>query len=176
MTWTEGLIHVAMRTFLEQDGWVLIAGEFPGGSDHTLYPLCIVDPTVARDDSPDPRRHSLGEMIPDLVALRGADLLFAEAKPRYSQADKDKLESLLHTRFADLATALETFSRERSFPELLPLERLTYRPVLVFPAGSKAPPVSSGFSYLLVQSRTSAVWRGDLAPTGRQSDQPSQGS
>ena len=80
MKWTEGHIHVVMRDVLRQKGWTLVAGEFPGGSDHELYPLNVVDPVVARDASPDPRRHSLGELIPDLVALRGANLFVGEAK------------------------------------------------------------------------------------------------
>jgi len=60
MKWTEGHIHLAMRQILIAQGWSLIAGELPGGSDHDLYPLNVVDPALARDRSPDPRRHSLG--------------------------------------------------------------------------------------------------------------------
>jgi len=59
MTWTEGHVHVAMRRVPRGQGWLLVAGEFPGGSDHELYPPNVVDPMVAKDDSPDPRRHSL---------------------------------------------------------------------------------------------------------------------
>ena len=35
-------------------GWRLIAGQYPGGSDDELPALNIVDPTVARDNSPIP--------------------------------------------------------------------------------------------------------------------------
>ena len=38
MRWTEGFIHERMRDFLRQQGWVLVAGEYPGGTDHELLP------------------------------------------------------------------------------------------------------------------------------------------
>lgn len=69
MRWTEGHIHIVMRKFLKSNHWLLIAGDYPGGSDHELFPLNVVDPAVARDHSPDPSRHSLGKIVPDLVAL-----------------------------------------------------------------------------------------------------------
>src|SRR5260370_16835366 len=97
LKWTEGHIHLAMRSFLTSQNWTLVAGEFPGGSDHDLYPLNVVDPTIARDRSPDPRRHSFGELIPDLVALRGRDLFIGEAKLRYDPKNPQQLETLVTT-------------------------------------------------------------------------------
>ena len=117
-----------MRRVLKQKGWKLIAGEYPGGSDHELYPLNVIDPTVARDRSPDPRRHSLGELIPDLVAIRNRDLLIAEAKVSYNIPDLEKLQYLIGERRSDLMIALEKFSKERSYPELLPLKSLKLHP------------------------------------------------
>ena len=58
----ESFVHVAMREYLKKKGWLLIAGEYPNGSDDELNVLSISDPSVARDNSPDPRRHSIGEM------------------------------------------------------------------------------------------------------------------
>ena len=84
-----------MRQVLKGLGWSLIAGEYPGGSNHELYPLNVVDPVVARDRSPDPRRHSFGELIPDLVALLGRELLIGEAKVKYDDGDRQKLEELI---------------------------------------------------------------------------------
>jgi hypothetical protein len=95
----------------------------------------IVDPTVARDFSPDPRRHSLDKFVPDIVALRGDTLLIVEAKPDYSESDYEKLERLLAERRDDLHLALRTFGRERGFPELLQPELLSVRPALAFGAG-----------------------------------------
>jgi hypothetical protein len=162
--WTEGLIHVAMRLIVSSNGWVLIAGEYPGGSDHDLYPLNVVDPVIARDRSPDPRRHSLGELIPDLVALRGRELLIAEAKVRYDERDREKLSDLVTVHQERLRRALKTFGRERGFPQLDPVETLVLRPTLVFSSNSKAPPPSPGMSYLRINSVDNGVFEGALRP------------
>jgi len=163
MRWTEGHIHLAMRRVLVDQGWLLVAGEFPGGSDHELYPLNVVDPTVARDGSPDPRRHSLGELIPDLVALRGRELFIGEAKTQYSEADRVKLERLVTERRLDLIRALLTFAKERHFPQILPVEDLLLRPTLVFPAGATAPEPPIGiWSYLRIQGLNQGFFEGAL--------------
>lgn len=97
----ESYIHVAMRQYLKDNGWLLIAGEFPGGTDDELNVLSIFDPKVARDNSPSPRQHSIGEIIPDLVAYKDGVILIIEAKPRYSKSDKEKLEDLLTDKKTD---------------------------------------------------------------------------
>ena len=163
MRWSEGLIHLCMRDFLSRHGWQLVAGEYPGGSDHQLYALNVVDPAVARDESPDPRRHSLGELIPDLVALRFRDLFIGEAKLYYDDGDRAKLAHLLDERRDHLLVALQTFALERGVPELLPVETLVIHPVLVFRSDSDAPSLPTGFSYLRVDSRHEAYLEGMLA-------------
>lgn len=160
MKWTEGRVHVAMRSFLRSTGWHLIAGEYPGGSDHDLYPLNVVDPAVARDRSPDPRRHSKGELIPDLVALKERDLLVIEAKPNYNEADREKLAHLLSVRREDFLAALEKFAVERRFEVLLPVHTLLIRPVLAFAHSARAPAPSLGLSYLRVVDRSEAFFEG----------------
>jgi hypothetical protein len=162
MKWTEGRIHVAMRRYLKQQGWLLIAGEYPGGSDHELYPLNVVDPTLARDNSPDPRRHSAGELIPDIVALNGPNLLIGEAKIRYNQNDRVKLDVLLTQRRADFLSSLRKFALERHFPQLLPVEQLSLHPVLVFLAGTEAPNPVGAFSHLRIVSSVEAFFEGQL--------------
>lgn len=162
MNWTEGDVHVAMRSFLKSCGWNLVAGEFPGGSDHELYPLNVVDPELARDQSPDPRRHSLGELIPDLVALKNDEMLLIEAKVGYSQSDKLKLMEMLTERKHHLIQALEKFAKDRGFNELLPVERLNFYPVLAFCDGAEAPPVEHKFSYLRITDRKSGYFEGQL--------------
>jgi hypothetical protein len=127
---------------------MLLAGEYPGGSDHELYPLNVTDPTVARDNSPDPRRHSTGELIPDIVALKGRALLLGEAKVHYSDADRVKLETLTGDRVGDLEAALEKFSIERGFPHVMPFQTLVSLPVLVFTTQRPAPARPQHFSYL----------------------------
>jgi hypothetical protein len=161
--WTEGLIHLAMRNVLGVRGWTLVAGEYPGGSDHDLYPLNVVCPTLARDESPDPRRHSLGEVIPDLVALRGRALLIAEAKVRYSEADRRKLTRLLGERRGDLLAALRKFADDRRVSTLLPVETLDFHPTLVFSSVGHAPTPPPGFSYLRLTSTKEGAFEGVLA-------------
>ncbi len=162
MKWTEGLIHVAMRRALKSQGWKLIAGEYPGGSDHELYPLNVVDPSIARDQSPDPRRHSFGELIPDLVAVRDSHILIAEAKVGYSASDQNKLEMLLSARRHHFLAALHKFALERKFQDLLPVEQFRLHPVLVFSATAPAPKPIDSFSYLRVVDRSQAFFEGPL--------------
>ena len=152
-----------MRKFIVGKGWSLIAGEFPGGSDHELYPLNIVDPKVARDRSPDPRRHSQGEMIPDLVALRGRYLIICEAKVNYNEDDRIKLELLTSARKADLLLALSKFAIERQLPQLLPVESLVIVPTLVFRSSANAPPIQAGLSYLRIHGPSEGILEGILA-------------
>ena len=162
MIWSEGLIHMYMRDFLSRQGWQLVAGEYPGGSDHQLYPLNVVDPVVARDRSPDPRRHSSGELIPDLVALQGRSLFVGEAKVGYDEGDRVKLDLMLNDRRDHLLTALRNFSNERDVPELLPVETLDMYPVLIFRSNSNAPTPPPRFSYLRIIGRGEAFFEGAL--------------
>ena len=152
MHWTEGMVHVATRAQLRADGWRLIAGQFPGGSDDELSPLNVVDPVVARDRSPDPRRHSLGKLVPDVVALKDLTLLIVEAKVGYSEADRLKLLDLLSTRRIDLYRALREFAGVRGFPELLNPERLTIVPALAFVRGT--PPLESLTTLAVIRARS----------------------
>ncbi len=162
MSWTEGSIHIAMRSILRGQGWLLVAGEYPGGSDHELWPLNVVDPSVACDRSPNPRGHSVGELIPDLVALRGRELILAEAKVSYSGGDKAKLGLLVGDRRSHLECALQKFASERGFGGLLPVSTLIYRPLLVFRAGAAAPKLTEGYSYLRVENNDSGYFEGVL--------------
>jgi len=102
----EDLIHVAIRRFLTKSKWTLLAGQYPGGSDNHLSRLYIRDPTVARDQSPDPRRHSRETFIPDLVAIKDDTILLVEMKPTFSVSDAEKLRKIRGPRFADLKRAL----------------------------------------------------------------------
>ena len=165
MRWSEGHLHVAMRKILLRQGWLLIAGEYPGGSDHELYPLNVVDPVLARDESPDPRRHSMGELIPDLVALRERDLLIGEAKLRYDEGDRAKLALLLNERREHLLAALRTFARDRRVSNLCPVETLIMRPVLVFKSDADAPTPAPGFSHLRIVNQSDAYFEGALGVT-----------
>lgn len=150
MKLTEGHIHVAARRLLRQQGFVLIAGQYPGGSDDELCALNVVDPTVACDDSPDPRRHSDGKLVPDLVALRRNVLLVVEMKPDYSEDDYRKLVVIRDQRRSDFDSALTRLSASRAVAVPSPATLLLV-PVLGFRAKARYAP-DPQFGYLLVES------------------------
>lgn len=128
----ESYIHVAMRQFLKREGWTLVAGEYPGGSDDELYVLSIMDPEVARDNSPDPRRHSEGEIIPDLFAYKDETMLVIEAKPKYSAADREKLKMLFLTKKDLMIAAIRKFCGEHGILREVSFESIEYIPTLAF--------------------------------------------
>jgi hypothetical protein len=161
--WTEGLVHLAMRKAFRNAEFKLIAGEFPGGSDHELYPLNVTDPVLARDQSPDPRRHSTGELIPDIVALKRRWLVLGEAKVHYNDPDRIKLGRLVTERKRDLDVALAKFSAERNYPELMPISTLVLLPVLIFTTVRGAPALPDGFSYMRLASHSEVIYQGPLA-------------
>lgn len=94
-------------------GWQLIAGQYPSGSDDELPCLNVVDPELARDQSPDHRRHSTNKLVPDLVALADHDLLVVEMKPLYDLGDELKLLDLVGQRRPDFDRALDSLSQSR---------------------------------------------------------------
>lgn len=161
--WTEGFVHIRMRKLLREEGFRLIAGEYPGGSDHELYPLCVTDPAVARDRSPDPRRHSAGELIPDIVALRGRALVLGEAKVDYSENDRLKLEELSSGRRGDLLTALEKFAVERRVEGLIPAANLVLLPTLIFTDERTAPSRPANLSYMILGRDGSYKFAGPIS-------------
>lgn len=160
--WTEGRVHLAMRKGLRNVGFTLVAGEYPGGSDHELYPLNITNPIVARDNSPDPRRHSAGELIPDIVALKGRFLVIGEAKVHYNLPDREKLSYLLGARLEDLVLALTKFAEDRRRPDLLPTSSLTLLPTLIFTNQRAGPTPADGFSHMIIQQDGTPVFSGTI--------------
>lgn len=99
-------MHISISKFLQQSNWDLLGGELPGGSSDTLKRIYIKDPLVARDNSPDPRRHSKGAEKVDLICLKKRALLLVEAKPGYSMADQKKLLRIISERRQHLFEAL----------------------------------------------------------------------
>jgi len=155
---TEDYVHVAMRQYLKNEGWQLIAGEFPGGSDDELNVLSISDPAVARDNSPTPRQHSTGEIIPDLFAHKDGVILVVEAKPKYSVADREKLIDLFTTKRERMIAALEKFSTNK--PEFLHIdfENAQFVPALAFNHSISTPRTADpGFAHIYVESLDKAA-------------------
>ncbi|MCI5868788.1 MAG: hypothetical protein MR224_04675 [Dorea sp.] len=153
----ESFVHVAMREYLRNSGWLLIAGEFPNGSDDELNVLSISDPSVAKDNSPDPRRHSNGEIVPDLVAYKDGCVLIIEAKPRYSIEDKMKLLDLLKNKKVRLVDSLKKFVSGKPQFYGIDFTKAKYIPVLAFGNLSFCPPCEdAGFGHLYVKSLSEA--------------------
>lgn len=149
----ESFVHVAMREYLRNTGWLLIAGEFPNGSDDELNVLSISDPTVAKDNSPDPRRHSNGEIVPDLVAYKDGCILIIEAKPRYSVEDKMKLLDLLNHKKARLLDSLKKFVSGKPQFYGIDFNSADYIPVLAFGNPSFCVPCEDiGFGHIYIKS------------------------
>lgn len=149
----ESFIHVVMRQYLKDIGWTLVAGEYPGGTDDELYVLSIVNPEVARDNSPDPRRHSEGEIIPDLFAYKDNVMLIIEAKPKYSLSDKNKLKELIYTKQSLLKDAVIKFCKERRILNNVNLTSVQYLPVLAF--GNKIDNIideEDGFGHIYIEN------------------------
>lgn len=150
------MVHVAMRAQLRKEGWVLVAGQFPGGSDDELPALNITDPVVARDQSPDPRRHSSGKLVPDLVALKGCTLLLIEAKVGYSDEDRQKLLEMLGPRRDDLIRALRELACVRGILELSRPQQLKIIPGLAQAADAPTSPLPPDFASIRAHSLASA--------------------
>ena len=142
-----------MREYLKKEGWLLIAGEFPTGSDDELNVLSISDPVVARDNSSDPRRHSNGEIVPDLVAYKENTVIVIEAKPSYSIDDKNKLTDLLECKKDRLIFSLKKFASVKREFAGIDFDMANYVPVLAFGNPSyRVLCIDEGFWYIYVKS------------------------
>ena len=133
----EDLIHTAVRQYLKGHGWHLVAGQYPDGSDDELPSLNIMDPVLARDHSPDHRRHSKNKLVPDLVAHKDHRILIIEMKPDYQCDDEAKLLELIGKRRSDLLLALRELMSTRNMRLPEPLEELTFIPCLGFSNGAR---------------------------------------
>lgn len=154
----EVIIHIAIRTYLKKNGWTLVAGEFPGGTDDELYVLSITNPEVARDNSPDPRRHSVGEIIPDLLAYKDGEMLIIEAKPKYSIQDKEKLLDLLINKKKLLINSLGKFCTNNCLLGAVDISRLNFVPTLAFGYDiTKIHKEDKGFAHIYVEDLNNAV-------------------
>lgn len=128
----EDLIHIAVRRFLKNESWQLIAGQYPNGTDDELSSLNIADPKLARDNSPDHRRHSKNKLVPDLIARKQKDLLLVEMKPYCDKSDEKKLLELVLERRSDFDLAFRDFIARRGIVIDIPLEELNIIPALAF--------------------------------------------
>jgi len=144
----EDMVHYAVRSYLKSTGWTLIAGEYPDGSDDELWPLNVMDPRLARDRSPDHRRHSKNKLVPDLVAGSEHEITVIEMKPGFDKSDEVKLDLLLGERRADLHQALKELQRRGKVAFDLPVG-YSLVPALGFHESSVFSPLP-GWRYYLV--------------------------
>lgn len=147
----EDEIHYSVRSFLKDNDWLLVAGQYPNGSDDELQALNIKDPALARDDSPDHRRHSMNKLVPDLIALKGATLLVVEMKPSYSKSDEEKLLEILGDRFADFVRALDEMLALLDVSPPVEIPELAMVPCLGMSYGSVRP-TRTEFGYFDVKA------------------------
>lgn len=160
----ESYIHIAIRNFFRSRSWQLIAGEFPGGSDDELQALNITDLALAKDNSPDPRRHSKGKFVPDLFVRKGKIILVIEAKPNYSIKDEQKLIELLINRKQELLIAFEKFVNDKKILIPYSISELIFVPCLAFQHRSKVREINPNFLYLIVKNLEDvALWNLDTS-------------
>jgi len=151
----EDIIHYVTRKFLIEENWRLLAGEYPNGSDDELHSLRIMDKLLAKDNSPAHRYHSLNKLVPDLLAIKGNELLIIEMKPSYSKQDEIKLIDMLNKRKEEFLYYLEEFLI-RYFPNIVgSIHDLKFTPVLGF-SSSKNLERHKDFKYIIVQSLNKA--------------------
>ena len=133
----EDVIHLAVRRYLKNHRWILVAGQYPNGTDDELPILNIKDPDLAKDNSPDHRRHSMNKLVPDLVALKDSVILIVEMKPTYCKKDEEKLLELLKTRKHDFTCTLEECLRLNGKCNDVNINNLVYIPCMGFGSGCK---------------------------------------
>lgn len=156
----EDNIHYAVRQFLKNSSWRLIAGQYPNGSDDELPPLNVVDPFLARDNSPDPRRHSKNKYVPDLVACKQEIMFIIEMKPLYSAKDEAKLQILLTERREHLVFAIEDMVKIRGVEITCPIQSIIFVPCLGFGASSRYPR-NPRFCYFKVKDLSTVIFEGN---------------
>ncbi len=151
----EDFIHYHVRVALREHDWRLIAGQYPNGSDDELPSLNVVDPRLARDQSPDHRRHSQNKLVPDLVAVRAGVVVAVEMKSGFDPLDEAKLLALRDERRDDFNQALSRLSFHRGL-KLPDPSTFELRLVLGFSGGVEFP-AHPDFAYLGVKSDGSVV-------------------
>ena len=87
MSLTEGEVYLGAKRLLQNHGWTVLAGQPPSGLNHL--------PAVEIKWEGREGIGSEGALRPDLIAADAPRLLLVECKPRHSNADAQKLRSVL---------------------------------------------------------------------------------
>jgi hypothetical protein len=80
-------IYIQLKKYLKTEGWTILAGQPPSGTDH--LPVIEIKRTHGL------AKGSRESFKPDLLALRNEQLMIFELKPTYSQSDYQKLSKVL---------------------------------------------------------------------------------
>lgn len=83
---SESEIYVYTKEFLKEQGWELVGGEPPGGTDE-LPRIEIKDPEYRK-------KGSNGSKKVDLIAQKSGNILLLELKPCYHSSDVSKLDDI----------------------------------------------------------------------------------
>ncbi|MEG9863020.1 MAG: hypothetical protein V6Z81_11135 [Parvularculales bacterium] len=154
----EDAVHVSIRKHLKKNGWILIAGEYPNGSDDELHSLKVMDSLFSKDHNLDHRRHSFNKLIPDLIAYKEGIFLIIEIKTRYNKQDEEKLKILFSSRIQDLRKCLKDFLKRYMPEQNIDVFTSQLIPTMGFSKGDFQ--LESGFVYLKVDSLDSIdiIW------------------
>lgn len=101
---TESEVYVYTKEFLREQGWTLVGGEPPGGTDE-----------LPRIEIKDPEHGGIGSngsKKVDLIAQRSGKVLLLELKPSYSHQDVLKLNDIVNRE--DLRREFFKSCKERS--------------------------------------------------------------
>jgi len=80
-------LYLGLKKYLRKAGWMILGGQPPSGSDH----LPVIEIKLNHGGE----KGSKHAFKPDLLALRANQIMLFEIKPDFSQADYDKLKSVL---------------------------------------------------------------------------------
>jgi hypothetical protein len=103
---SEGYVYQVIKKYLHEEGWSILGGQPPGGTDHI--------PVIEIKDPEHLGKGSKGSYKPDLVTfnkkLNRIELI--ELKPGYSRSDQLKLEEILANPLRLLSFRDELISRK----------------------------------------------------------------
>jgi hypothetical protein len=88
MSKEENVVYQKLKKYLQQQSWIILGGEPPGGTNHI--------PVIEVRDSLNFEKGSKGSKKIDLVAFKSPFFLLLELKASYSSCDIRKLNNLIN--------------------------------------------------------------------------------
>lgn len=121
-------LYISLKKYLKQQGWSLLGGQPPSGTDH--LPLIEIKNQIGE------AKGSKFSFKPDLVAYLERQILVVEIKPRFSQSDLKKLQEFSSVESRQNAFWSEIQTRDLAAPDgsrlWLSREKIVVRPSLCF--------------------------------------------